>query len=143
MKDVGMARKIDDLGRIVLPAELRRLFGIHAGDELEIAVDGDSILLRKIQAGCILCDGVIDLRPLHGKQVCADCRRALTAPSAASGSAGDGPDSALGSTPGGSTESLPATDSPVGSDMSDGTAATSAPAPVPPTADLGPGSGRA
>lgn len=79
MKNTGMARRIDDLGRIVLPSELRRLFGIHAGDELEISVEGDAILLRKIQVGCMFCDGVGDLREHKGKQVCGRCRRALAA----------------------------------------------------------------
>jgi AbrB family looped-hinge helix DNA binding protein len=42
-----MVRKIDDLGRIVIPAETRRLLNIHEGDQLAIAVDGDQIILRK------------------------------------------------------------------------------------------------
>ena len=75
-----MARKIDDLGRIVLPSELRKLFGIVPGDELEIEIDGDAILLRKIQVGCVFCQGVIDLHEWRGRQVCADCRTGLTAP---------------------------------------------------------------
>ena len=74
-----MARKIDDLGRIVLPSELRKLFGIVPGDELEIQVEGDAILLRKIQTGCVFCAGVIDLHEWQGRQVCADCRTGLAA----------------------------------------------------------------
>lgn len=48
--DTGMARKIDDLGRIVIPAETRRLFNIREGDHLSISVEGDRIVLRKLEA---------------------------------------------------------------------------------------------
>lgn len=48
--DTGMARKIDDLGRIVVPAETRRLFNIKEGDMLSISVDGDNIMLRKLES---------------------------------------------------------------------------------------------
>ena len=74
-----MARKIDDLGRIVLPVELRRLFGIRTGDELQIAVDGGDILLRKIEARCVFCDGAEELQPYRSKQVCVPCARSLAA----------------------------------------------------------------
>ena len=73
MKSLGMARKVDDLGRIVLPVELRRLFGIRSGDELEISVDEGAILLRKIEARCALCEGADALREFRGKQVCQAC----------------------------------------------------------------------
>jgi len=42
----GIVRKIDDLGRIVVPAEMRRVLGIREGDELEIALDGDHVEIR-------------------------------------------------------------------------------------------------
>ena len=47
--NTGMARKIDDLGRIVIPAETRRLFNIREGDQLSIAVEGDRIVLNKLE----------------------------------------------------------------------------------------------
>ena len=72
-----MARKVDELGRIVLPVELRRQFTIRAGDELEIAVEGDSILLRKIEARCVFCGSVDHLRLYHEKQVCDSCVNGL------------------------------------------------------------------
>lgn len=77
MKSLGMARKVDDLGRIVLPVELRRLFGIKPGDELEISVDEGAVLLRKIEARCVFCDAVDGLRQYRDKQVCASCSAAL------------------------------------------------------------------
>ena len=73
MKSLGMARKVDDLGRIVLPVELRRLFGIRPGDELEISVDEGAVLLRKIEARCVFCDATEGLSPYRQKQVCASC----------------------------------------------------------------------
>jgi transcriptional pleiotropic regulator of transition state genes len=73
-----MARKVDDLGRIVLPVELRRLHGIHTGDALEISVDGDAIVLRKLAVGCVFCGGVEGLSDYRSRAVCDDCRSALT-----------------------------------------------------------------
>lgn len=78
MKSLGMARKVDDLGRIVLPVELRRLFGIKPGDELEISVDEGAVLLRKIEARCVFCDAIDGLRVYREKQVCALCSGALS-----------------------------------------------------------------
>jgi transcriptional pleiotropic regulator of transition state genes len=73
----GIARKVDDLGRIVLPVEMRRLFGIRPGDEMEITVDGGGIQLRKVEVRCVFCDGGDGLRPYREKQVCKDCSAAL------------------------------------------------------------------
>ena len=81
MKATGMIRRVDELGRIVLPIELRRNLDIAERDELEIYVDGDSILLRKHAASCIFCGGSV-LRQFHGKYVCAACIEDLCAQSA-------------------------------------------------------------
>jgi transcriptional pleiotropic regulator of transition state genes len=85
MKSLGMARKVDDLGRIVLPVELRRLFGIKPGDELEISVDEGAVLLRKIEARCVFCDAVDGLRQYRDKQVCPACAIALGRTAGAAG----------------------------------------------------------
>ena len=74
-----MARKVDDLGRIVLPAEMRKALDITDGDYLEIALDGDGIVLRKVEDRCTFCRSTTDLRAFHGKQVCARCHRELAA----------------------------------------------------------------
>lgn len=79
MVSTGMARKVDDLGRIVLPVEMRRMFGIRPGDELEIGVDGGAILLRKIEDHCVFCGDGAQLRPYREKQVCSDCVQSLGA----------------------------------------------------------------
>ena len=92
MKSIGMSRKVDDLGRIVLPVELRRQLGIKAGDELDIAVDGAMVMLHKIEARCIFCDSQEGLRGYCEKQVCSDCLGQLSsmAPALGSRSADDG-----------------------------------------------------
>ena len=74
-----MARKVDDLGRIVLPVEMRRQFGIRPGDEMQISVDGGSIQLRKIEVHCVFCDEESDLRPYRNKLVCGSCTAGLQA----------------------------------------------------------------
>ena len=61
MKSTGIVRKVDELGRIVLPIELRRTLGIEEKDRIEIFVDGESIILRKYQPACIFCDNAKDI----------------------------------------------------------------------------------
>ena len=75
--DTGIARKIDDLGRIVIPAETRRLFNIHEGDQLGISVEGDAIVIRKLEATCTFCGSTDDVGSFKGKGVCAGCRAQL------------------------------------------------------------------
>ena len=55
MKATGIVRKVDELGRIVLPIELRRTLNIEIKDPLEIYVDGESIMLKKYQPACVFC----------------------------------------------------------------------------------------
>jgi len=78
VKSIGIARKVDQLGRIVLPAELRRLFGIREGDLVEISVDGDRIVLAKVEDRCVFCSSHDDLRDFESKKICTACRVALT-----------------------------------------------------------------
>ncbi len=73
-----MVRKIDDLGRIVVPAETRRLFNIQEGDQLAIAVEDDAIVIRKLDASCTFCGTSTDVIAFRGKGVCASCRNELT-----------------------------------------------------------------
>lgn len=77
MKSTGIVRKVDELGRIVLPIELRRTLGIEEKDRIEIFVDGESIILRKYQPACIFCDNVKDIIDYKGKNICPDCIRAM------------------------------------------------------------------
>ena len=75
----GVARKVDQLGRVVLPAEDRRHFDVSAGDLLEIAVDSDAILLTKVENRCVFCGGTATLSEFSGKLVCGDCLARLSA----------------------------------------------------------------
>lgn len=77
MKSTGIVRKVDELGRIVLPIELRRTLGIEEKDRIEIFVDGESIILRKYQPACIFCDNAKDIINYKGKNICTDCIRAM------------------------------------------------------------------
>ncbi len=73
MKSTGIVRKVDELGRIVLPIELRRTMDIAEKDALEIYVEGENIILRKYQAACVFCGSVKNLVSYKGRNVCADC----------------------------------------------------------------------
>lgn len=73
MKSTGIVRKIDELGRIVLPIELRRSLDIAMKDSLEIYVDGENIVLKKYQPACIFCDDARDVINYKGKNLCPNC----------------------------------------------------------------------
>jgi transcriptional pleiotropic regulator of transition state genes len=75
--DSGIARKIDDLGRIVIPAETRRMFNIREGDHLYIAVEGGNIVLRKMTDSCTFCGSDYQVSEFKGKGICASCRSQL------------------------------------------------------------------
>ena len=77
MKSTGIVRKVDELGRIVLPIELRRTLDIAEKDSLEIYVDGSSIVLRKYEPSCIFCGDARNVITYKGKNVCASCMRDL------------------------------------------------------------------
>lgn len=76
--DTLIVRKIDDLGRIVVPAETRRLFNIHEGDELAITIENGGIVLRKLEATCTFCESTTDVREYRNRGVCVDCRSKLS-----------------------------------------------------------------
>lgn len=78
MKSTGIVRKVDELGRIVLPIELRRTLDIAERDPLEIYVDGASIILKKYLPACIFCGESSGISNFKGKNVCAACRQELT-----------------------------------------------------------------
>ena len=73
MKSTGIIRKVDDLGRIVLPIELRRTLDIAERDELEIYMESDRIILQKFEPACIFCGSAIGLVSYRGKNVCQEC----------------------------------------------------------------------
>ncbi|WCK53817.1 AbrB/MazE/SpoVT family DNA-binding domain-containing protein [Aneurinibacillus sp. Ricciae_BoGa-3] len=73
MKATGVVRKVDELGRVVLPIELRRNFGIEIKDGLEIFVDEEKIVLKKYAPACLFCGSLDDIHLFHGKRVCDRC----------------------------------------------------------------------
>ena len=68
-----MARKVDDLGRVVVPAEMRKSFGIREGDYLDISVEDDRIILVKREDACVFCRAAGDLKEFRGRMICASC----------------------------------------------------------------------
>ena len=73
MKSTGIVRKVDELGRIVLPIELRRTLDIAERDELEIYLDDDKVVLKKYEPSCIFCGSSCGLVSYHGRNVCMEC----------------------------------------------------------------------
>ncbi|OLN34071.1 Transition state regulatory protein AbrB [Desulfosporosinus metallidurans] len=77
MKSTGIVRKVDELGRIVLPIELRRTLGIDEKDALEIYVDQEKIILKKYEPACVFCGNASYNQLFHGKNVCRECATAM------------------------------------------------------------------
>lgn len=78
MKSTGMVRKIDELGRIVVPKEIRRTLDIDNGDPLEIFVEGDHIILKKHDPACLFCGNPKNVIFFRGKLCCRDCLEELS-----------------------------------------------------------------
>ena len=78
MKSTGIVRKLDELGRIVLPIELRNKFEINERDLIEIYVEGNSIVLKKFEPNCILCGNSKKLLDYEGKMLCERCVNKIT-----------------------------------------------------------------
>ncbi len=73
MTSTGIVRRIDSVGRFVLPIELRRTLQIEDSDSLEIFVEDNTIVLKKYQPACIFCGNARDVSTYKGKNVCAEC----------------------------------------------------------------------
>ena len=78
MKSTGIIRKVDDLGRIVLPIELRRTLDIAERDELEIYMENERIILQKYAPNCIFCGSSEGMVNHKGKNVCRECLKVLS-----------------------------------------------------------------
>lgn len=77
MKSTGIVRKVDELGRVVIPIELRRTLGIEEKDALEIYVDNEKIILKKYEPACVFCGNASNVQHYRGKLVCRDCALAM------------------------------------------------------------------
>ncbi|SFH24319.1 transcriptional regulator, AbrB family [Desulfotomaculum arcticum] len=77
LKSTGIVRKVDELGRVVIPIELRRTMGIDEKDALEIYVDNEKIILKKYEPACVFCGNADDVQYYRGKLVCRACTKAM------------------------------------------------------------------
>jgi len=73
MRDTGIVRRVDELGRIVIPMELRRTLGIRVKDPLSISMDGERIIIEKFHDACALCGSQDDVTVVKDRAVCARC----------------------------------------------------------------------
>ncbi len=77
MKSTGIVRRIDDLGRVVIPKELRKVMNIGKKDPMEIYTEGGNIILKKYNPGCFICGSVEDTIEYKDKVVCKDCLKEI------------------------------------------------------------------
>ena len=78
MKSTGIIRKVDELGRVVIPIEIRNQFNIAEKDPIEIYVDGSSIILKKYEPNCIFCGNTENLINYNDKLICEDCSKKIS-----------------------------------------------------------------
>ena len=79
MKSTGIIRRVDELGRVVIPIEIRNQFGIAEKDPIEIYVDGTSIVLKKFESNCVFCGNTKNLVTYKDKFICEDCSKKIGA----------------------------------------------------------------
>lgn len=77
MRSTGIVRKVDELGRIVMPIELRRSLDISEGNSLEIFTENEDIILRKYEPGCIFCGDSLNVKNFKGKTICTKCLKEM------------------------------------------------------------------
>ncbi len=77
MKSTGVVRRVDELGRIVLPMEIRKVLEINVKDPVEIFTDEDAIVLRKYQPACIFCGNADNVIYFSNKRICRECLEKL------------------------------------------------------------------
>jgi transcriptional pleiotropic regulator of transition state genes len=69
----GVPRKIDQLGRVVIPSEYRKIFGMAEGDVLDLTIEGDAVVVRRVEHRCVLCGGLANLFAFRERYVCRSC----------------------------------------------------------------------
>ncbi len=80
MRSLGMVRRIDELGRIVLPIEIRRMMELNPGDGVEIFSEKDRVVLQKYAPACIFCGEADEIITYKGKKICQKCFDELSRP---------------------------------------------------------------
>lgn len=78
MKSTGIVRRMDELGRVVIPIEIRNKFDIKVKDPVEIFVDGSNIVLKKFEPNCVFCGSTKNLVEYNDKLVCSKCTKKLS-----------------------------------------------------------------
>ena len=78
MKSTGIIRRVDELGRVVIPIEIRNQFDIVEKDPIEIYVSGSSIILKKFEPNCIFCGNTENLLSYNDKLICSDCAHKIS-----------------------------------------------------------------
>lgn len=77
VKSTGIVRRVDELGRVVIPIELRRTLHIDEKDALEIYVDGETIILKKYEPACIFCGSADNVLVFRERNICRTCLEAM------------------------------------------------------------------
>lgn len=77
MKSTGIVRRVDELGRVVIPKELRKKFDIKEKDGMEIYVEDDRIIMKKYEPSCIFCESADNIFKFKGKNICQNCNAEL------------------------------------------------------------------
>ena len=77
MRSLGIVRKLDKLGRLVVPKETRKMFNLNEGDPVEIFTDGDKIIIKKYNPGCQCCGDMKDVKEYKGIKICKKCLNEL------------------------------------------------------------------
>ena len=77
MRSLGIVRKMDQLGRLVIPKETRKMFNLNEGEPVEIFTDGDKIIIKKYNPGCQCCGDMKDVKEYRGIKICKKCLNEL------------------------------------------------------------------
>lgn len=77
MKETGISRALDSLGRVVIPVELRRQFDISENEKIEFFIEDDKIIMKKVINSCVFCNDTNDLVRFKDKYICRSCLNSL------------------------------------------------------------------
>lgn len=77
MKETGVSRSLDSLGRVVIPVELRRQFDIKENEKIKFFIEDDKIIMKKVISSCVFCKSTEELVPFNDKCICAGCLSSL------------------------------------------------------------------
>lgn len=77
MENIHITRNLDELGRIVIPIELRKKLNLHEKDPVQISIKNDSIILQKKQNTCVFCNSIEHLEKFNFQYICTDCKKKI------------------------------------------------------------------